>query len=352
MQASHEWAQLNFGNCQLGDKRRTQRLVHVAADVANNPSASLPDQMASWGDLKAAYNLFDCQEVTFAAIARPHWEQTKQRTAGRFLVIGDTPELDFGKHREVENLGPTGNGSGRGFLLHNGLLVNAENQAIVGLASQTIHYRTQKTSSSPKKKESCTARLKRPRESQVWGQLIDDIGPPPSNTEFIHVLDRGGDNFEVYCHLLEQRCGWVVRAGRLNRNVLVGPDAKSRKLSQYLPQLESAGSYELSLRARPHQAARTAKLEVRVGSIQMPVPRHSSPWVRQLQPQPIRMNVVYVIEVDAPAGVEPIRWVLLTSLPVATLADTWRVIEYYESRWLVEEYHKALKTAVVCNRVN
>ena len=56
------------------------------------------------------------------------------------------------------------------------------------------------------------------------------------------------------------------------------------------------------------------------------------------------MNVVEVVEVDAPKGVTPIYWVLFTSLPVATFGDAWTVISYYEARWLVEEYHKAIKT--------
>lgn len=343
MHAHRDWAELHFGHCELGDKRRTQRLIQVAADVASNPSASLPDQMATWGDVKAAYNLFDRDEVTFEAIARPHWELTKQRTAGRFLVIGDTTELDFGIHRDIADLGPTGNGGGRGFLLHNGLMVHGDSQEIVGLAGQTIHYRQASTAKS-KKKEHSAAKLKRKRESEVWGKVIDDVGKPPSGVEFIHVLDRGGDNFEVFCHMREQRCGWVVRAGKLNRKVLVGPDAKPIKLSKYLQQLEVLGRYELHLRARPQQPARKAKLEVRVGTIQMPVPVHQSPWVQKLDPKPISMNVVYVVEVDPPAGVEAISWVLLTSLPITTFADAWTVIEYYEWRWIIEEYHKALKT--------
>lgn len=342
MHAHQEWALQNFGDCQLGDKRRTKRLVQVAADLANNPSASLPDQMTDWGDLKAAYRFFDCDEVTFDAIGRPHREQTKCRPPGHYLVIGDTTEVDFGKFREVDHLGPTGNGSGQGFLLHNGLMTNAGTGEIVGLASQTIHYRQPKASS--RKKEHSAAKLKRPRESQVWGKVIDDVGPPPSGCEFTHVLDRGGDNFEVYCHLLQQRCGWCVRAAKLTRKVLAGPESTLMALSDHLPHLETLGSYELSLRTRPKQPARTATVEVRVGAIHMPVPRHRSPWVRTLDPQPIAMNVVYVVEVDPPSGVEPITWVLLTSLSVATFTEAWRVVEYYEQRWLIEEYHKALKT--------
>lgn len=346
MQANQDWAQMNFGNCQLGDKRRTARLVKVATEVANNPSASFPDQMPTWSDLKAAYNLFDCDDVTFEAVARPHWEQTIDRTAGRYLVIGDTTELDFGRHRDVPGLGPTGNGGGLGFLLHNALLVAADTNEVIGVAGQTIHYRPETPASKKKssRKEHSAARLQRDRESQVWGQVIAQVGPPPEGVEWVHVLDRGGDNFEVYCHLQQQRSGWVVRAGKLNRYVLAGADAQHMKLEDYLPQLELRGTYELSQRARPGQKARTAKLEVRVGSIQMPLPHHTSPWVRELHPQPIAMNVVQVVEVDAPAGVEPICWVLLTSLPADTFAQAWTVIEDYEARWLVEEYHKALKT--------
>ncbi|MHB8974619.1 MAG: IS4 family transposase [Pirellulaceae bacterium] len=344
MHAHLEWAQLNFGNCQLGDKRRTERLVHVAADVASNPSASFPDQMTTWGDLKAAYHLFDCDEVTFEAIARPHWELSKQRPAGRYLVIGDTTEIDFGIHRNLPGLGPTGNGGGWGFLLHNALMVDADSQEVIGLAGQTIHYRPLKKAGGSKKKEHSAATLKRKRESDVWGIVIDQIGPPPNEVEWIHVLDRGGDNLEVYCHLLQQRSGWVVRAAKLNRYVLAGPDKKRLSLSDYLPQLQRLGSYELSLRARPQQPARTAKLEVSVGSLQMPVPHHKSPWVRKLDPAPIAMHVVYVVKIDPPKGTEPISWVLLTSLSVDTFDQAWMVIEYYERRWLVEEYHKALKT--------
>jgi len=243
MHAHLEWAQMNFGNCQLGDKRRTQRLIQVAADVANNPSASFPDQMKTWGDLKAAYNLFDCDDVTFEAIARPHWELTKQRPAGRYLVIGDTTELDFGIHRDLPDLGPTGNGGGWGFLLHNALMVDAANKELIGVAGQTIHYRPQKKDKPSKKKEHSAAKLKRERESDVWGIVIDQVGPPPEDVEWIHVLDRGGDNFEVYCHLLQQGSGWVVRAGKLNRYVLAGPDEQRMPLSEYLPQLALLGTY-------------------------------------------------------------------------------------------------------------
>jgi hypothetical protein len=342
MQSVTEWSQSNFGSCQLGDKRRTHRLVQVAEQVANNPAASLPDQTEQWAALKAAYRLFDRHEVTFDAIARPHWELTKQSARGRCLVIGDTTELDFGKDRQIDGVGPTGNGSGQGFLLHNALLVQADSEEILGVAGQTIHYRKKKRKS--KKPENAAQRMKRKRESAVWGKVIDAVGKPADDVEYVHIFDRGGDNFEVYCHLLEQRSEWVIRAAKMNRYVLAGEADERMQLKEYLPQMKRLGEYRLSLRARPGQAAREARLEVRVGRIRIPRPRHVSPWVRKLDRPPIAMHVIEVVEVDTPAGVTPIRWVLFTSLPIITFDDAWVVIGYYKMRWLVEEYHKALKT--------
>jgi len=138
---TNTWAQQQFSNCQLGHKRRTRRLVRLAEQVVSHPSGGFPEQTETWADLKAAYRLLDQDKVTFETVAQTHWQQTRQRSAGRYLVLGDTTELDFGIHRDIPDLGPTGNGGGSGFLLHSGLLVAAEGEEIFGLAAQTIHYR-------------------------------------------------------------------------------------------------------------------------------------------------------------------------------------------------------------------
>ena len=332
------WSQQQFSGCQLGDKRRTKRLVRLAEQVVSHPAGGFPEQTETWADLKAAYRLLDSADVTFEAVAQSHWQQTRGQTAGRYLVLGDTTELDFGIHRAIPDLGPTGNGGGWGFLLHSGLMVSADSEQIVGLAGQTIHYRK-----PAPKKENTAQRLKRDRESKVWGEVIDAIGRPADGVELVHVLDRGADNFEVYCHCLQNEVDWVVRVTQKHRNILT-PDGGPMQLQKYLGTLPLAGTYELSLRARPGQAARTAKLEVRFGALKVPPPVHKSPYVKQHNSGPIEMWVVHVREVDAPAGVEPIEWILFTSLVVKTFEDAWVVIGYYEKRWLIEEWHKALKT--------
>ena len=113
--------------------------------------------------------------------------------------------------------------------------------------------------------------------------------------------------------------------------------------------LPLAGTYELELRTRAIAGARPSagtdgKGGTAVWALRMPVPTHRSPYVQRLSPAPIAMWVVYAAEVNAPKGVEPIEWILLTSLPVESFEDAWRVLRYYEKRWLIEEWHKALKT--------
>jgi Transposase DNA-binding/Transposase DDE domain len=332
------WAEEQFESCELADKRRTRRLIEVASRMATDPSGSLPDQMESWSDLKAAYRLFDCDDVTFKAIAEPHWQRTRRRTSGRYLVINDTTQLDFGLTKKINGLAPTGNNTGRGFLLHTALMVESQTKAIVGVAGQKIHYRR-----PAPKFESYNQRLKRDRESQLWGAMIDAVGPPIDQVQWVHVCDRGADNFEVFCHLVEQHADWVVRASALHRVILTA-DGKRLALKAHLPHLMLAGTYDLTLRSRKDQPARTVNLEVRCGVIKLLVPPHKSPYLQKHRPQPIAMNVVWLREINAPKGTVPIEWVLYTSLAVATFDDAWEVIEYYESRWLVEEYHKAIKT--------
>src|SRR5258708_531938 len=135
-----EWAEKQFGSCRLGNLLRSRRAVKVAIQFASNPDASAPDQIDRWPDLKAAYRLFDQDDVTFTALAEPHWQQTRGLATGTCLLISDTMETDFGIHRQVDGLGPTGDGGGRGFMLHSSLMVQANTREVIGLAGPGVVY--------------------------------------------------------------------------------------------------------------------------------------------------------------------------------------------------------------------
>lgn len=335
---AERWARQQFGACQLGDQRRTKRAVEFAAQIAVDPSGSTPRQTQSWSDCKAAYRLLDCPDVTFSALVTPHCETTRARTGGHWLLLGDTTEVEFGIQRRVEGLGPTGDGGGRGFFLHTSLMVAADRAEVAGLTGQELFYRQPRPAG-----ESRYDRVLRKRESEVWGRVIDAVGPPPPGTQLTHVFDRGADNFEVPVHLVQQQADWVIRGSQLHRQI-VTPDGQSQKLSAYLASLPSAGEYEVSVPRQKNQPARQARVEVRFGLVLMPAPKHRSPWLKATGIQTIAQWVVEVREPRPPQGAQPLRWVLYTSHAVTTFDEAWRVIGYYESRWLIEEYHKSLKT--------
>jgi transposase-like protein/transposase Tn5 family protein len=332
------WAKQQFGTCELGDVRRTRRAVKMAAQFAAHPSGSTPEQTEDWSDCKAAYNLLNSENVTFSALASPHWKQTKARTSGHYLLLGDTTTISFDGDRQIAGMGIISSGDAHGYLLHSSLMVEADQGAIIGLAGQTIHYR-QRIPKNEKRRQ----RLERARESEIWGTVIQQVGAPQENVRFTHVFDRGADNFEVYCHLLQQRTDWVIRAAQLKR-LMRTPSGEKMQLRKYLQTLPVADTYQLEVPANEHQVARTATVAVRFSAIGMLRPHNRSPYARSCGIGLITMNVVEVLELNPPRGQKPLHWVLLTSHHVATFDDAWTVIEFYEKRWLIEEFHKALKT--------
>jgi len=332
------WVEENFGSCELGDARRTKRLVKIAGNMLAAPEKSLPQQNVEWADVKAAYRFFDNENNTFQRIAEPHWQQTRQTKPGRYLLISDTTDVDHFSHQATTGLGMLGDGQGRGMQLHNCLMYDCNHQQIRGSAGALIYYRQHKP-----KNETRMQRLSRLRESDVWGMLVDEVGEAPEASHWIHVFDRGGDNFEAMCHVKLSGNDWVIRASKLDRKVLTN-EGRKISLNEAISEARELGGYELSLRSRPGVAARTAKIRLSVVSVTFPRPSQYSKWVTRCGIKELKMNVVIVQEVDAPKGVTPIRWVLLTSLVVETFEDAWQVVEDYENRWLVEEYHKVIKT--------
>ncbi len=341
--ATQEWAEATFGECELGDERRTKRLVKLAEQAAARPDGSTPEQTESWADCKAAYRLFDQADVTFQEIIRPHCEQTRAtcRSGDVKLIINDTTEVDYGYSRRAAGLGPTGNGFGRGFFLHSALMVNAADGRVDGLAGQILFYRKPK---SPRRGAKNTRRRAADRESVVWGDLVDRVGRAPEGVKWVHVDDRGADDFEVFCRIRAQGNSCVIRAARLNR-WLLKPDGQRVRLDVLLKDLPSQETRTLEVPAKSDQPARTATLELRFTEVRMPLPKVLTPWLREHRPaEPLPLWVVELRETEPPAGVTPLRWVLYTFERVTTAAEASQIIQWYERRPTIEDYHKALKT--------
>lgn len=349
-----QWSREQFGLCELGDQRRNKRLMEFAMQIAANPSASTPDQTRNWSDCKAAYRLMDCDDVAFQAILEPHCRRTRGNSSrsGRSLILHDTTEVSFSDERgAIEGLGPTGNGYRQGFHLHTALKVADDCEEILGIAGQLLFYRRAAPKRADGKRETVLRAKRRPRESEIWRRLIAQVGPAPVGQTFVHVCDRGADNYEVFAQALALNGGWIIRATQLHRKVrpVVSDDRDNpqagavTKVEQLLAQQTFEDGYDVAVPGTKKAVARTAHVQLRWSSFWMPRPTPCSRWAKAQVPF-IRMSVVEVCEVKPPRGVKPLRWVLSTHDDIPNGAAARRVAQEYARRPTIEDYHKGLKT--------
>jgi len=102
-------------------------------------------------------------------------------------------------------------------------------------------------------------------------------------------------------------------------------------------QLAEVG-YEVRVPRRGLQPARTARLEVRYRAVELQPPVHRS------RLGPVQVWAVLAQEVGAPPGIEPIEWMLLTSVPVSNAEQALERLRWYVQRWNIEVYHRTLKS--------
>jgi len=343
---------------ELHDQRRSRRLVLVAEQLAADPHGILPQAFETWGDLKAAYRMFETADVTREAILAPHVTRVREecRRPGDYLFPEDTTELDFSSHPAAEDLGPIGDGRERGLFVHSTLAMqidswNPEHEpqvTISGLAAQHCWVRPKRKATV---KETRAQRLARDRESQRWAASVEEIGPPPEGTRYTFLGDRESDIFKTIQRCQDSRWDFIIRANQ--PRALVDEEGSVFDAVAAAPVV---AHFAIQMRSRPRRVtrdkktgkpkrvrnahgARTVELEVRTCTVQV-----RAPWRPGGPAEPRTVNVVEAKEVNAAPGDDPIHWVLLTSWACGTEQEVMRVVKAYTRRWLIEEYHKALKT--------
>ena len=224
-----EWAKAQFGRVKLGDSRRTERAVKVAAAMAERGCGNVPLQAKTFGEAKAAYRLFDAEEVTHGAITQQHRDQVIALACAAdepVLAIHDDMLVDLSHRHGLTGLGPIGNGHGRGFMAHSCLMVRSTGE-ILGLAHQTVWARKERVRKKRrllkalKKRRLATARSKqrqpRPKpprgrtEAAVWEETIAAIGRCPQGKRWISIGDRGADVFTHFEKCLQLNWQCLVR---------------------------------------------------------------------------------------------------------------------------------------------
>lgn len=331
-----EWAESTFGQVQLQDMRRTRRAVMAATQMASDPAASLPAQTQTWKDTKAVYRLLDEPDVTFDALMQPHWQQTRERmdTMPLVLLVQDTTDLDFSHRRKMSGLGEIGDGNGRGWYLQTVLAVEPGSREVLGCAYQHPFMRT-----PAPKGETRTQRRQRRKETDIWHECVQAIGPSPSSSIRVHVGDRGADIFEFLYTCRSLHTHFVVRADQ-NRRVQTA-DESIEHLFEQVRGLPAQDQRPFDLPASHGRKARATTLHLSWMPLSLLPPRHDA-RLNKLAALPIW--VVRVWEEDTPNGEEPLEWILLTSIEVTCCQDAWQRADWYRGRWVVEEYHQCLKT--------
>ena len=327
-----------FGAAELGDRRRTARLVELANRMVKHPGGTLPDKVNAPASLKALYRLMDCKEVTHRSVLEPARQRTLEKMAhaeGTVLVIHDGSELDFTGLKSIATLGQLGNGGNRGYVAHNVLAVVAETREVLGLAYQHLAKRPRVT-----KKETREERRQRAdRESRWWKTASKQIPAPAADRVQVEVADRGADVLEFLDFVESAGKHYLVRS-KHNRRICL-EDGTKTKLHDFARQLPERGRRVVEVAATAERPGRTATVAVSWAKVSLRVPVQPRGEIRGV---PLTTWIVRVAEIDPPPGVEPLEWILLTNVPVNDLADANERIDWYKCRWIVEEYHKALKT--------
>jgi hypothetical protein len=334
------WAEEQWGAAQLQDQRRNRSAVQLGRALAAQPAASLPTQTGSWGKLKAAYRLLNEEDVTHPALIAPHCRATHLQAAatqGVVLFIQDTSDGDYTHHPQTSGLGSIGDGRGRGFLMHNSLAVVplAERALILGLAGQRLWLRPV----AKRKPETRTARSQKWQESAVWAEMLEQIGVAPadgSGTAWVSVADRASDNFAYWRRARELH--WHLLSRVMHDRRLETVDGTQATLKSFARSLPAATSKRIRLRGRDGQAQRTVELQISYAEVIVQAPRSG----KERKSAPIAAGVVRCWEESDSA--EAIEWILLTSLEVTTSERAQEIVQWYTQRWLIEEYHKCLKT--------
>jgi hypothetical protein len=287
--------------------------------MAQRAGQSLPKQCGDWAELKAAYRLLSNAAIDPTALSGPHRELTDQVCGEHRIVLAVQDDTHLAGRCDRE--------------CHSTLAVLPDGR-LLGMLDQQFFARVVAAEG-----ETRHEREARWRESLVWSEAVEAVGPGPPDCHLIHVADRAADNLEFIEACLHTEVGFVVRA-RHDRRVEEGTD----KLWGFLASQPIATTCVVRVgeqrngRGQIVRRSRQAPVTVRFAQVQLEPP-YNHPGMHASQ----TVNALYLREEESPADAEPIDWLLLTSEPVKTTEDALRILSYYERRWVIEEWHRALK---------
>ncbi|QDV57968.1 IS4 family transposase [Rosistilla oblonga] len=345
-----------FQDIQLGDKRLNDRAEALLASLAANPSASINEACSGWDETKAAYRLFDNPNVDPEAILGAHAEKTLQRIKAQdtVCIAQDTTELDYTAHppEGVRNLDRLGR---RGLYDHSHIAFTPE-KLCLGVVGVKFYDRDKEALGTSKKREGLPLHT---GEGQRWldgyRKACEIAGKCPE-TQIVSLADREGDIYDIFVEAdqHETPAQFVIRSQRKRSLPEKDPDggpAAYKKMRAEIASAQPVAYREVQLpqtpertkgsgnKQHPGREARTAKLEIRAKRMTLRAPHN-----KQSSMPPVEISVVWVSEIDGPGDGTEVDWLLLSSLPVDTIAQTLRIVDLYVARWPIEVFFRVFKT--------
>lgn len=325
------WAAAEFGAAQLGDARRTRRLVAMGAAIAAQPAGRITQVFSGSAEREAAYRLVENAGFSATDIATSIRAAAARRAADFPQVIVPVDGVAFTMVYQGKGFGPVCNkvhGNGAHAMTALALTPGGIPLGLLGHV-----WWTRSTEPAP-----AYATDKRPiaeRESGHWLTVLSQATSvlrrhAPATRPWFQ-LDRGGDCADVLLHALQLDADVTVRSC-YDRNVTGGKLWSKAAAGTFL------GTYLLRI-AKPGTRPRLATIAIRVREVEL-----------HLRPGPMSRGALHltkmrVVEARERRGAKHrVLWRLLTTLPVATFAQARAVITAYTRRWRIEEFHLAWKS--------
>jgi hypothetical protein len=337
-----EWAKETFKDSELGDPRRTRRLIRLACSYAKNIGSSTVE--CCEGDdaqVEGAYRFLRNDGVKPGAIRAGGFRSTARLAAakGILLAIEDTTTISY-KHEVAKGLGYTSSralAKTKGFNVHSVLLLSEATGETIGLIEQSWFCRDNgdygKSAARKKRsyqdKESYKWESASRNMSEILGEKMKDI---------ISICDREADIYDYLFYKLSQQQRFIVRA-REDRKTT----SEEHKLFNQVLDTPILGTYKVSIEQRGGRKARIATVEYHSARVEIVLPKHQH---KQGYPATLSVNVVAAKEINNSKMREGLEWILLTTEEVDTRESGRKVLKNYEQRWRIEDFHKAWKSGV------
>lgn len=328
------WATSVLGGGSFPDHRLKLRAIQILAQKAARPGDSIPQGAGSPAAAKATYRFLENPRVSAQLLWSPIQEHAARALRGldRALTIQDTTFLNLPTLEATEGLGTVNGKDEEALLMHSVLVVRPDGH-ILGMLDHQVWARPPEELGKAKDRRSRPIEAK---ESSKWlramaraAALRDRFSP---GTRLIHVCDREADIHEVFQKALDLGDDAIIRCSRDRR--VQGPWGRVRATLAAQPVLARA---RIEVPRKKGQRKRWAAIEIRSAAVTL------DPPAKHPDRRPLRLGVVWVTEPVVPAGVEPLDWMLWTTLPVGTVEEALTVVEYYRRRWRIEDFHRTLK---------